>query len=168
MIRIIALAFALLALPLAPAAAGEDAPLRSIPGVEKPYETTAFDPAADAMALVDTALAAARQSGKRVLLVMGSNDCHDSAWFANAIAGIDIAGALMTRYHIIFVDIGAPRVGQGRNLEVARRFGFKNIRGTPTVAILDARGHVLNRKAAPKWRNAASRSPDEIQAELMQ
>ena len=45
---------------------------------------------------------------------------------------------------------------------------FKKIKGTPTVAILDARGHVLNRKAAPKWRNAASRNMQEIQTELMQ
>ena len=40
--------------------------------------------------------------------------------------------------------------------------------GTPTVAILDARGHVLNRKAAPQWRNAAKRDVQEIQTELTQ
>ena len=38
----------------------------------------------------------------------------------------------------------------------------------PPVRILDARGHVLNRKAAPKWRNAASRNLADIQTELMQ
>ena len=37
----------------------------------------------------------------------------------------------------------------------------------PLVAILDAEGRVRNRKAAPRWRNAASRSDDEIYAELM-
>ncbi len=164
----LALAFAALLLPLAPVAASEDAPLRSIPGVEQPYETMAFDPKVDAMAAVDSALAAARQSGKRVLLVMGSNDCHDSAWFANAVTSADLAATLAARYHIVFVDIGMPQVGQGRNPEVPARFGFKKIKGTPTVAILDARGHVLNRKAAPKWRNAASRNMQEIQTELMQ
>lgn len=166
MTRQIALAFAALLLPLTPVSASEDAPLRSIPGVEQPYETTAFDPDANGMATVDTALAAARQSGKRVLLVMGSNDCHDSAWFANAATSAALAAALAPRYHIVFVDIGMPQVGQGRNPEVPARFGFRKIKGTPTIAILDARGHVLNRKTAPQWRNAAKRSVPEIQSEL--
>ena len=43
----------------------------------------------------------------------------------------------------------------------------KSIKGTPTVAVLDTEGRVLNRKAAPKWRNAASRSDDDIYNELM-
>lgn len=59
-------------------------------------------------------------------------------------------------------------VGRGRNPDVAKRFGFKKIKGTPTIAVVDAQGRVLNRKAAPKWRNAASRSDDEIYNELMQ
>ena len=166
MTRKFALAFAALLLPLAPVSASEDEPLRSIPGVAAPYETTAFDPKADAMASIDAALAAARQSGKRVLLVMGSNDCHDSAWFANAVTSADLAAALAPRYHIVFVDIGMPQVGQGKNPEVPARFGFRKIKGTPTIAILDSRAHVLNRKTAPKWRNASKRSVQEIQTEL--
>ncbi|KTE26103.1 MULTISPECIES: thioredoxin family protein [unclassified Sphingopyxis] len=168
MTRQIALAFVALLLPLTPVAASEDAPLRSIPGVAEPYETTAFDPDADAMAAVDAALAEARRSGKRVLLVMGSNDCHDSAWFANAVTSADLAATLAPRYHIVFVDIGMPQVGQGKNPEVPARFGFKKIKGTPTIAILDARGQVLNRKTAPQWQNAAKRSVQEIQTELTQ
>lgn len=168
MMRQIALAFAALLLPLTPVSASEDVPLRSIPGVAEPYETTAFDPKADAMAAVDAVLTAARRSGKRVLLVMGSNDCHDSAWFANAVTSADLAATLAARYHIVFVDIGMPQVGQGKNPDVPARFGFRKIKGTPTVAILDARGHVLNRKAAPQWRNAAKRDTHEIQTELME
>ena len=55
----------------------------------------------------------------------------------------------------------------------ARYETMLGIRPEPPVAmqtarsILDARGHVLNRKAAPKWRNAASRSDDDIYNELM-
>ena len=166
MMRQIALAFAALLHPLAPVSASDDAPLRSIPGVAEPYETSAFDPKADAAAAVDAALAAARQSGKRVLLVMGSNDCHDSAWFANLVASERFA-PVRARYHIVYADIGMPHRGIVRNADVPKRFGFK-IKGTPTVAILDADGRVLNRKAAPQWRNAASRSDDEIYTELMQ
>ena len=118
------------------------------------------------MASIAAALAKAGQTGKRVLLVMGTGGCHDSAWLANLIA-TDRFAPVRDRYEIVYADIGMPHVkGWGRNPEVAKRFGFR-IKGTPTVAVLDAEGHVLNRKAAPKWRNAASRSDDDIYDELM-
>lgn len=167
MTRKILLAIAALLLPLsATQAAGDDAP-RTIPGVTNPYETTAFDESADPMPAIDAALAAARQSGKPVLLIMGANGCHDSAWLANLLAA-DRFAPVRARYEIVHADIGMPHVrGWGRHPEIAKRFGFK-IKGTPTVAILDADGNVLNRKRAPKWRNAASRSDDDIYAELME
>jgi hypothetical protein len=161
------IAFALVATLLAapPASASENVP-RTLPGVEKPYQNDAFDPDTDYMKAIDAALATAKASGKRVLLVMGTNGCHDSAWLANLIA-TDRFAPVRDRYEIVFADIGMPQVeGLGRNPEIPGRFGF-TIKGTPTVAILDADGHVLNRKAAPKWRNAASRSDDEIYDELM-
>lgn len=149
--------------PLSPAVAAE---VRTMPGVAEPYTTDAFDPAADPIAAIDAALAAARASGKQVLLVMGTNGCHDSAWLANLL-GTERFAPIRGRYEIVFADIGMPHIsGWGRHPEVPKRFGFK-IKGTPTVAILDADGHVLNRKAAPKWRSAASRSDDEIYEELI-
>ena len=158
----IALAFITALLALSPATASET---RTIPGVADAYKSDAFDP--KPMAAIDAALARAKQSGKPVLLVMGTNGCHDSAWLANLIA-TDRFAPVRARYEIVYADIGMPHVrGWGRNPEVAKRFGFK-IKGTPTVAILDAEGTVLNRKAAPKWRNAASRSDDDIYDELMQ
>lgn len=162
MMRKLALALAAASLPLAPVAA-EPA---TIPGVADPYKTTAFDPAADPMAAIGAALAEAKTSGKPVLLIMGTNGCHDSAWLANLLA-TDRFAPVRARYTIVFADIGMPHItGQGKHPEVPKRFGFR-IKGTPTVAILDAEGHVLNRKKAPKWRNAASRSDDEIYNELM-
>lgn len=80
--RKILLATAIALFPLSPLSASE-AP-RTLPGIEDAYQSTAFDP--DPMAAIDTALAAAGRSGKRVLLVMGTGGCHDSAWFANLIA----------------------------------------------------------------------------------
>jgi hypothetical protein len=159
--RKLALPIAIALLALSPASAIEP---RTLPGVENAYKSDAFDPAP--MAAIDAALAAAKQSGKHVLLVMGTGGCHDSAWFANLIA-TDRFAPVRGRYEIVYADIGMPHVrGLGRNPEVAKRFGFR-IKGTPTVAILDADGRVLNRKAAPKWRNAASRSDDDIYEELM-
>ena len=163
----IALALATSLAALTPALAAETSAERIIAGVTEPYKTTAFDPDTDNMAAIDAALAAAAQSGKRVLLVMGTDNCHDSAWFANLIA-TDRFAPVRDRYEIVFADIGMPHIdGMGRNPEVPGRFGIK-IKGTPTIAVLDADGRVLNRKAAPKWRNAASRSDDDIYNALMQ
>lgn len=161
MSRPIALALTAALLALVPAAASET---RSLPGVADAYKSDAF--IADPMPAIDAALAAAKQSGKPVLLVMGTGGCHDSAWLANLIA-TDRFAPVRARYEIVYADIGMPHIrGWGRNPEVAKRFGFR-IKGTPTVAILGADGAVLNRKAAPKWRNAASRSDDDIYNELM-
>lgn len=162
MTRPITLAVAAAMLAASPTGAAEP---RTLPGVEDAYKSTAF--IADPMPAIDAALAASSQSGKPVLLVMGTNGCHDSAWLANLIA-TDRFAPVRARYEIVYADIGMPHVrGLGRNPEVAKRFRFK-IKGTPTVAILAADGTVLNRKAAPKWRNAASRSDDDIYNELMQ
>lgn len=159
----LALLLAAALLPLAPVAAAGPG---TIAGVTDPYKTDAFDPAADPMAAIDAALATAKASGQNVLLIMGTNGCHDSAWLANLL-GTDRFAPVRARYAIVYADIGMPHIeGQGRHPEVPKRFGFK-IKGTPTVAILDADGHVLNRKKAPKWRNAASRSDDDIYNELM-
>jgi hypothetical protein len=166
MTRRLAFAFAAALLAVPPATAAEGSPDKTITGVTDPYKTEAFDPDADPMAAIDAALAAAKLSGKRVLLVMGTNSCHDSAWFANLIA-TDRFAPVRDRYAIVYADIGMPHADFVRHPEVPKRFGFK-IKGTPTIAILDAGGRVLNRKAAPKWRNAASRSDDAIYDELMQ
>ena len=141
--RPIALALTAALLAFAPAAAGEK---RTLPGIEDAYKTDAF--IADPMPAIDAALAKARQSGQPVLLVMGANECHDSAWLANLLA-TDRFAPVRERYAIVYADIGMPHVkGLGRNPDVPKRFGFR-IKGTPTVAILDAKGRVLNRKARP-------------------
>jgi len=160
--RPLAIAFTAALLAMSPATASET---RTIPGVADAYKSDAFDP--NPMPAIGAALAKAKQSGKPVLLVMGTGGCHDSAWLANLIA-TDRFAPVRARYEIVYADIGMPHIrGWGRNPDVPKRFRFK-IKGTPTVAILDANGAVLNRKAAPKWRNAASRSDDDIYNELMQ
>lgn len=161
MTRKLAFALAAALLPLSSVPAAET---RTIPGIADPYRTDAF--VAEPMPAIDAALARAKQSGKPVLLVMGTGGCHDSAWLANLLA-TDRFAPVRARYEIVYADIGMPHIrGLGRNPEVAKRFGFK-IKGTPTVAILSGDGTVLNRKAAPKWRNAASRSDDDIYNELI-
>ena len=121
-------------------------------------EAWPYDDAADATAAVDAALARAALAEKRVILVMGANWCHDSRGLAGWFAQPRFAAMLDARYELVYVDVGH----RDRNIDIARRFGIETIKGTPTVLVLSSTGMLLNRKSAPKWRDAASRSEDDI------
>lgn len=121
-------------------------------------EARPFDQEADASALIDAALARAQIAEKRVIAVMGANWCHDSRGLAGWFAEPRFAAMLMPKYEIVYVDVGY----KDRNIDIAQRFGVNAIKGTPTVLVLSADGALLNRKSAPKWRNAASRTEADI------
>ena len=121
-------------------------------------EARPFEPAADAAAAVDAALARALAADKRVILVLGGNWCHDSRGLAGWFVQPRFAAMLAPKYEIVYVDVGH----RDRNLAIARRYGIEEIKGTPTVLVLSPSGELLNRRSAPKWRNAASRGKDDI------
>jgi hypothetical protein len=129
-------------------------------------EARAYAASPDAMADVDSALARASAKGTRVLLAMGANWCHDSRALAGWLATPRFAALVAERYEVVFVDVGSPQTGEGRNLEIARRFGLESFPGTPAVLVLTAQGALVNADTAQSWRNAASRSEDAIYAEL--
>lgn len=129
-------------------------------------EAAAYAVTPDAMADVDAALARASSSGKRVLLVMGANWCHDSRALAGWLETPRFAALTAQAYEVVYVDVGVPQTGEGRNLEIARRFGLAELPGTPALLVLTADGKVVNLDSAASWRNAASRSEDAIYAEL--
>lgn len=115
-----------------------------------------------AMADVDAALARAAERDARVLLVMGANWCHDSRGLAGWLSTPRFARMIHARYELVYVDVGHPQEGEGRNIDIAQRFGIEEITGTPTVLILSPEGTLLNAETAPTWRNAASRTEDEV------
>lgn len=121
-------------------------------------EARPFEESADATAQVDAALARAQLNEKRVILVMGANWCHDSRGLAGWFAQPRFAAMLEAKYELVYVDVGH----KDRNIDIARRFGLKSIKGTPTVLVLSSSGDLLNRQSAPKWRDAASREQDDI------
>lgn len=120
----------------------------------------------DASADVDAALARARQSGKRVLLVMGANWCSDSRALAGWLATDRFAELIDRKYELVFVNIGMPRTGDGHNLGIARRFGLQELPGLPNVLVLTGDGVLVNPTTATSWRNAESRTGDAIYDEL--
>jgi thiol-disulfide isomerase/thioredoxin len=127
-------------------------------GPAKHPEAALYDPARTASADVDAALSRARTSNKRVILVMGANWCHDSKALAGWFETPRFKAMLAAQYELVYVDVGM----KNRNIDIARRFGIKAIKGTPTVLILSPEGKLLNKKDAPGWRNAATRSEDDV------
>lgn len=126
----------------------------------------AFDASMDATAAVDAALARSAQRGTLVMIVLGANWCHDSRSFARRIQSKRFAQMMSDWYEVVFVNVGKPQTGDGHNLHIAERFGVRSIEGTPTVLIVDRDSELLNAGSAKSWRNAASRSDNEIFEEL--
>lgn len=129
-------------------------------------EARVYDVKPDAMGEVDAALARAAANGKRVLLVMGANWCHDSRAMAGWLETPRFAALVAEHYELVFVNVGMPQSGDGHNLDIARRFGLTQFPGTPAVLVLTADGKLVNPDTAAGWRNAASRSEDAIYSEL--
>jgi thiol-disulfide isomerase/thioredoxin len=125
-------------------------------------EAALYDPSRAAQTDVDAALARAKAANQRLILVMGANWCHDSKGLAGWFETPRFKSMLAAKYQLVYVDVGMPQLGKGRNIDIAQRFGIKRIKGTPTVLILSPEGILLNKKDAPGWRNAASRNEDDV------
>jgi thiol-disulfide isomerase/thioredoxin len=138
----------------------------TVPDAPAHPEARAYSAEANAASDVDAALARAASSGKRVLLVMGANWCHDSRALAGWLETPRFAALTAARYEVVFVDVGVPQTGEGRNLDIAARFGLAEVKGTPALLVLTPEGRALNLDTAASWRNAGSRSEDAIYAEL--
>ncbi|WP_373476824.1 thioredoxin family protein [Sphingorhabdus sp.] len=126
-------------------------------------ETLAFFAERNAQADVDRALADAQKSGTTVLVILGANWCHDSVGLAGWLDTPRFMDMMRDRFSIVYVDVGTPQIGKGRNLDIARRFGIKKVKNTPLVMAISADGILLNsKKDAIGWRNAASRNEEDI------
>lgn len=121
-------------------------------------EYTPYDASSDARADVNAALVASKADGKMTIVAMGANWCHDSRGFSAQWDKARFKSLLDDHYRLLYVDVGK----KDRNIDIAQDFGVDNIVGTPTVFIVSASGEVLNLDTAPTWRNADSRSEDEI------
>ena len=112
---------------------------------------------------IDNAVALAVKNDKRVIVILGANWCHDSRSLAGWLATPRFVTMLNERYEIVFVDVGMPQTQNGRNLDIAQRFGFNKMKSTPLVIVLSSDGRMLNsRKSAISWRNAAIRNENAI------
>lgn len=120
----------------------------------------AYEETRDPAEAISEAQAIAAEEGLNTIIVMGANWCHDSRALAGHFQRDRFQDLISAHYQLVYVDVGR----KDRNIDIAQSFGLPGIVGTPTVIITDSDGSVLNLEEAPTWRNAASRSEDEIYA----
>jgi thiol-disulfide isomerase/thioredoxin len=127
-------------------------------------EATAFYPKeADAAQVLEAALAETRVADKLAVVVFGADWCHDSQALARMLTSEAFRAEFANRFSVTFIDVGIPQAGQGRNVELAARFGIKRVKGTPTMVVISPAGKRLNSSAdAASWRNADSRVEADI------
>jgi thiol-disulfide isomerase/thioredoxin len=112
------------------------------------------------MAEIDKTLAAAKQSGKLALIIMGANWCHDSRSMASNLHKPDIKESVEKNYELLFIDVGYYT----RIKKVINRFGLPVIYSTPTILIVDpVSEQLINKHNMLLMRDAASVSELETQ-----
>jgi thiol-disulfide isomerase/thioredoxin len=108
------------------------------PGQAAPVQAP-YDSAADAHAQVDAAFAAARATGRKVLIDFGGNWCPDCRMLAGVLQVPAVRRWTDQNFATVMVDIGR----RNKNLDIAAKYGVK-IEGVPAVAVLTPDGKLLN------------------------
>ena len=111
--------------------------------------TKIYDESADAERDIAQALAAAKSSGKAVLLVFGANWCGDCRALDQAMHDKPLSDQVHGKFHVVKVDVARF----SKNKLVAQRFSVPLDRGIPTVAVLDNNG-------APRFATQAGELAD--------
>ena len=124
-----------------------------------------YPEAANGAVVLDQALARATASNHRAVIVFGADWCHDSRALAKVLTSETFKTEFSNRYDVTLIDVGKPQTGKGRNLDLVKQLGVKNLKSTPALFVLRADGKVLNgTKDAVSWRNAESRGDQTILA----
>jgi thiol:disulfide interchange protein len=94
----------------------------------------------DARANIAKARAAARKSGKRVLLDFGGDWCYDCHVLEyNFQADPGIKAVLDANFVVAHIDVG----NYDKNLDVAKKYKMNLSKGVPALAVLDTDGKLL-------------------------
>jgi len=115
-------------------------------------------PSDNAMADVETAIGAARESNKLALIVMGANWCHDSRGLASRLYQEPLKSLVEENYVTVFVDVGFLEKGK----DVISSLGPPVYYATPTVLIVDpVSRRLVNENDRHRWADAFSISMKE-------
>ena len=122
-----------------------------------------YDEAADPKQDLQRALAEARKSGKRVLVVFGANWCPDCRKLdAEFHAGGETEKLVRARYEVVKVDVGRF----DRNLDFVKLYGEPIKKGIPSVVVVTPTNEVVYQTKAGELADARSMGSDGIHAFL--
>jgi thiol-disulfide isomerase/thioredoxin len=136
------------------AAAG---PLPQVTNDEAKPVAAPYDTQADAHAAVDAAFAAARASGRKVMIDLGGNWCPDCRALAGVLASPQVKPWVDQGFVTVLVDVGRFK----KNLDIAEKYGVK-INAAPTVLIITPDGKLLNKDAVFALADARSMSAQAV------
>lgn len=145
-----------IALSAGGAAAQDDATARS------PYSpVTRFDPARNAAADIDAAIAEAGRTGKRVLLDVGGDWC---IWCKRLDSLIARETGLREFLEAHYVEVKINYSRENKNEEVLSR--YPKIKGYPHLFVLDADGSLLHSQETGELEKGKGHDPEKVRAFL--
>ncbi len=118
-----------------------------------------YDEAAEPHRELQNALANARKSGKRVLIVFGANWCPDCRLLDREFhAGGKTADLVRSRYEVVKVDVGHF----DKNLDFAKLYGEPIKKGIPSVVVVTPTNEVVYQSKAGELADARGMGIDGI------
>lgn len=113
-----------------------------------------YDTAADAHAEVDAAFAAARRSGRDVLIDFGANWCPDCRMLNGVMQMPAVKAWRDSRFESVMVNVDRFNV----NMDIPARYGV-TVKQIPTVLVLTPQGKLLDPDGTLALGNARAMSP---------
>lgn len=127
----------------------------------KPTHSLPYDEAANPYRDLQAALADARQTGKRVLVVFGANWCPDCRALDREFhAGGKTADLVRTRYVVVKVDVGHF----DKNLGFAKLYGEPIKKGIPSIVVVTPKNEVVYQTRAGELADARGMGAGGIDA----
>jgi thioredoxin-related protein len=116
----------------------------------------------DAKAEIAEALADAKKTHRRVLLIFGGNWCYDCHVLDAAFRSKEIAPTLNQNYILVHVNIGE----YDKNLDLADKYEIPLKKGVPAAAVLKSDGTLVVSQKNQEFENARSMTTDAVLAFL--
>ena len=136
--------------------------LHAAAGAEAIEAPGPYDEAALGATQVTEALARARPTGRRVLLVFGANWCADCrAMDALFKSSAEISAQLAAGYELVRIDVGRDEVPR-KNAALIERFRVALETGIPVLVVADANGKPLTDTKKERLADTDQRDPAKV------
>jgi thioredoxin-related protein len=116
----------------------------------------------DAKTEIAEALADAKKTHRRVILVFGGNWCYDCHVLDTAFRSADIAPIVNKNFVVVHVNIGE----YDKNLDIAQKYDVPLKKGVPASAVLDGNGALLYSQKNGEFEAARRMTKESIVAFL--